>query len=182
MYISELVSGNFDLLSVGIAITGIALLGILVYLNDTQSATNRAFFFFALLTAIWGVSNYLEYRFATIDATLWALRFHLCISVFHAFAFFTLAYVFPRPAAVFPKWYRFILTPVVVLTALLTLTPAVFRSIQTLAPAGHVTKAAPAPGIALFVLVAFGLLLSALIVLGLKTYHSRGLERRAFLF
>ena len=178
MYISELVSGNFDLLSVGVAITGIALLGILIYLNNRQSATNRAFFFFAILTAIWGVSNYLEYRFTTIDATLWALRFHLFISVFHAYAFFTLAYVFPLPAIVFPKWYRFVLTPVVVLTALLTLTPAVFPSIQALAPVGQVTRATPAPGILIFMLVAFVLLLSALIVLGVKTYRAQGLERR----
>src|SRR3989338_6428574 len=59
MSIQDLVHVNFDLLSVIVSITGIVLLGVLIYSNAPRSATNRAFLFFAVLTAVWGVSNYL---------------------------------------------------------------------------------------------------------------------------
>jgi len=177
MSIQDLVHVNFDLLSVIVSITGIVLLGVLIYSNAPRSATNRAFLFFALLTAVWGISNYLEYRFSTVFATLWALRLHLFVSVFHAYAFFSLAYVFPAERISFPRWFRVYLKPLVWVTAVLTLTPFVFSSVAVLAPAGQVTRATPAPGMLLFMLVAFGLLISALVTLSIKTYHARGVAR-----
>src|SRR5450756_2276073 len=133
MGITALVDINFDLLLVGIAIAGILLLGSIIFFTNPRSVTNRAFLYFALLTAVWGVSNYLEYRFTTAIATLWALRLHLFLSTLHAFFFFQLAYVFPKEKITFPHWYRFVLTPVVVATAILTLTPFVFSGISALA-------------------------------------------------
>lgn len=178
MTIAELVNINFDLLSVAVSITGIALLGVLIYFNNPTSITNRTFLIFAILTALWGVSNYLEYRFETAAATLTALRVHLFLSVFHAYYFFRLAWVFPARELVFPRWYRFFLTPLAIFTAFLTLTPLVFSGINTLVVAGQVTRATPAPGIALFMVVAFGLLISALATLARKTWKARGIERR----
>ncbi|MCE9541692.1 hypothetical protein K8R03_04030 [Candidatus Kaiserbacteria bacterium] len=178
MGITQLVGSNFDLLSVGISITGIALLGVLIYLNDRTSITNRTFLLFAMLTVVWGISNYLEYRFTTTTATLWALRVHICISVLHAYAFFRLAYVFPSTRIEFPGWYRNILTPVVAATALLTLTPFVFSGVTHLAPAGEVTNPSRGPGIALFSLVAFGLLITGVLHLYRKWRAAHDVERR----
>src|SRR5580698_5226574 len=106
MAITSLVQLHLDLLTVCIAIAGILLLGVLIYFNNKESLTNRTFLVFAIATAVWGASNYLEYQFTTSAAILWALRIHLFISVFHAFAFFTLAYVFPKETIVFPRWYK----------------------------------------------------------------------------
>jgi len=178
MGIVGLVDINFDLLSVGIAIAGILLLGSIIYFNDRTSVTNRTFFVFSLLTALWGVSNYLEYRFGTVLATLWALRLHLFISTLHAFFYFRLAYVFPSTHVAFSRWYKFALVPVVAMTAILTLTPLVFSGIAHLAPSGYVTNPSRGPGIVLFSLVAFGLLLGALLLLGYKTYRARAQERK----
>ncbi len=178
MGITSLVYINFDLLSVGIAIAGTVLLGSIIFFNNTKSITNRTFLYFSILTAIWGISNYLEYRFTTIDATLWALRLHLFISTLHAFFFFQLAYVFPRENVVFPRWYRYILIPIVTTVMIVVLTPFVFSSIATLAPVGEVTRATPGPGIALFILVAFGLLLSSLVILFRRVAKASGIERR----
>ena len=178
MGIIELIHINFDLLSVGIAVAGILLLGSFIYFNDRTSITNRTFLAFSILTAIWGISNYLEYRFQTVLATLWALRIHLFISTLHAFFYFRLAYVFPNVQVTFSRWYKFLLVPIVASTALLTLTPFVFSGIPELAPAGYVTNPSRGPGIALFSIVAFGLLFGALALLGRKVYRARGQERR----
>ena len=178
MGILSLVQINFDLLSVGIAIAGIVLLGSIIFFNNTKSVTNRNFLYFAILTAVWGISNYLEYRFTTIDATLWALRLHLFISTLHALFFFQLAYVFPLEKISFPRWYKFILIPIVAMTMILVLSPLVFSGIVALAPAGEVTRATPGPGIILFMLVAFGLLISSLIILLRRARKEMGIQRR----
>ena len=94
VFLPNITYANFDLLSVGVAIAAIGLLGFAVYFNNRKSATNRSFFFFSLLTILWGISNYFEYKFATIPLPLWALRVHLFISTWHALAFFRLSYVF----------------------------------------------------------------------------------------
>lgn len=178
MGIVSLVHINFDLLLVGVAIAGIVLLGSIIFFNNTKSITNRTFLYFSILTAIWGISNYLEYRFTTIDATLWALRFHLFVSTLHAFFFFQLAYVFPREKVIFPRWYYFILVPTTATVMSIVLTPLVFSGITALAPHGQVTKGIPGPGMALFILVAFGLLISGLIILFRRAGIEVGSQRR----
>lgn len=178
MLIGQLVHFNADLVLVGIAITGIALLGFLVYFNNPNSYTNRSFLVFSIVTIIWSVSNYFEYRFDTIYATLWALRIHLFISTWHAFIFFTFCYIFPEEKPKIPSWYVFGLIPVVTITSFLTLTPLVFSSIDALAPQGQVTNPNRGPGLGVFSLVAFGLLFSGLYVLFRKWRISTSNARR----
>ena len=173
MGITALVDINFDLLSVGIAIAGIVLLGSIIFFNNPRSITNRTFFYFSLLTAIWGVSNYLEYRFTTIDATLWALRLHLFLSTLHALFFFQLAYVFPQEKVKFPRWYVFGLIPIVAMTMILSLTPFVFSGITALAAPGYVTNPERGPGIILFSIVAFGLLIAGVAAIIRKAWKNK---------
>ena len=177
MRIADLVSVHVDLLLVGLAIAGIALLGFLVYFNDRSNVTNRVFLIFSLITVVWGSSNFLEYTFSSADATLWALRLHLFISTWHAFAFFTFCYIFPQANFAPAKWYSRYLLPLVIFVSVLTLTPFVFSGIEHLAPAGQVTRATPALGILLFMVVAFGLLISGLTILTRRTLKSQGVER-----
>lgn len=178
MGITALIDINLDLLSVGVAVAAIVLLGFIIFFNNTKSITNRTFFLFSLLTAFWGISNYLEYRFVTIDATLWALRMHLFFSVLHAFMFYQLAYVFPKERVIFSRWYRFLLIPLVVLTLIIVLTPFVFSGISDLAPPGYVTNPERGPGIVLFSIVAFGLLISGVVTIVVKAWRNRGIEER----
>lgn len=169
---------NLDLLLVGVAVASIVLLGYIIFFNNTQSVTNRTFLYFSILTAVWGISNYLEYRFTTIPATLWAMRVHLLLSVWHAFIFFQLAYVFPKDLFAFPRWYRYGLLPVVVTTMIVVLTPLVFSGIGTLAPPGYVTNPDRGPGLVLFSVVALGLLLAGVVTIVGKAARSSSLQER----
>ncbi len=181
-FITSLNSINLDLLSVAVAIGAIGLLGSLIYFNNPKSVTNRTFFWFCILTICWGISNYLEYRFENPLYTLWALRAHIFISVWHAFFFFKLAYVFPKETTEYPRWFSHKLIPLVSFTALLTLTPFVFSGIARMAPPGQVTTAAAAPGALLFGLVAFGLLIAGVVHLAYSFRKRLGVERRQTLF
>jgi signal transduction histidine kinase len=173
---------NFDLLTVGVAIAAIALLGFGVFFNNRKSLTNQSFLYLAIATIFWGLSNYLEYKFTTTTSALWALRTHLFISIFHAFAFFQFAFVFPNNTLSFPKWFKYFLVPVVILTAIMTLTPLIFSRVAEIAPAGLVTKAEVGPAIILFMVVAFGLLIGGIISLLKKVIYLKGIEKRQTIF
>jgi len=178
MGITSLVGANVDLLLVGVAVAGMILLGSIVIFNDPRSVTNRTFFFFSLLTAVWGVSNYFEYHFATVAATLWALRTHLFVSVWHAFSFFTLAFVFPQEKMTFPRWYAYGLLPLVAFTSVIAFSPLTFSGVALLAPPGEVSRAVPGPGIALFSLTAFGCLLSGIWILLIRTVREKAQQKK----
>ena len=169
---------NLDLFALGVGVAATGILGFLVYFNNRKSITNLTFFLFCLITIFWGISNFFEYKFTTTTSTLWALRTHLFISVWHAVLFFQLCFVFPESRLVFPRWYRRIFIPTVFLTALLTLSPFVFVGITKLAEAGQVTRGEPGPGILLFMLVAVGCLLCGLAVLFRKILKTQGAARR----
>ncbi|HET9641509.1 MAG TPA: ATP-binding protein, partial [Candidatus Paceibacterota bacterium] len=172
MEVAALVNINADLLFVGIAVAGMLLLGSITYFNGPISATNRTFFYFTALTAVWSISNYLEYRFSTTLATLWALRAHVFISAAHALFFFQLAYVFPKERITLPAWYRYGLLPLVALTMAITLTPLVFPGVSELAPPGYVTNPDRGPGLILFTLVAFGLLIAGVATIAVKAWRA----------
>ncbi len=86
---------HFDLIGVSIAVVGILVLAAIVFFRSKNSITSRSFFFFSLITIFWGLSNYFLYKFADPADTLLALRFHIFLTIWHAYAFFQLAYVFP---------------------------------------------------------------------------------------
>jgi len=173
---------NLDLLSVGTAIAGIGVLGFAVFLNNIKSITNRSFLFFSILTIFWGISNYFNYQTSSTEITLWFLRSHLFISVWHAFFFFQLTYIFPKETMVFNKKYKYLLLPFVAVVSILTLTPLVFVGISKLNSIGNVSVAERGPGILLFIITTAGLILSGISLLIIKNIKSKGLERKQYKF
>jgi len=165
MIISNLVAIHADLLAVGVATAAIAILGIVIYLDKPASATNIAFAAFAGLTVMWSFSNYAEYQYGTGLMTLWAMRIHLFMSTLHALSFFTFAYVFPKDQIEWPRWYVRALLPVTAATALLTLTPAVFTGVSELTNPGQITHPDRGPGLLLFSILTFGMLIAGSYVL-----------------
>jgi signal transduction histidine kinase len=119
---------NLDLLSVGIVVAATCVLGFAVYFSNRKSITNRVFLAFSIVTAIWGIINYLEFQFIQPLATLWILRSILFLATFHAILIYIFFLVFPSEHYVFPKRYKFIVLFTTLLTALLTLTPLVFKT------------------------------------------------------
>ena len=173
---------NLDLLSVGIAIAGIGVLGFSVFFNNRKSVTNRSFLYFSLLTIIWSAANYLAYQVRIPEISFWLFRVVIAIAVWHSFFFFQMSYVFPREKVVFRGWYKFILIPVASITSVLNLTPLVFSKISLISSDGRIGKIENGPAIALFgTLIAF-LVIGGIARFLLKTLKAPAEERRQFRF
>ncbi len=168
---------NTDLLSVGVAIAAIGILAFVVYFNNRQSITSKTFLMFSLVTAFWGVVNYLSYRFPTADGTLILLRLVLFFAVLQAFTLYQFFYVYPKEQIKFSRAYKLYLLPITFITALLTLTPLVFTNITGNFVVGSVAKVQKGPGILIFAVVAIGLVISAVYQLVKKLKASSGEEK-----
>ncbi len=168
---------NLDLLSVGIAIAGIGVLGFVVFMRDRKSITNQMFLFFAGVTIIWGAINYLDYHVSSPFQVLWMLRLEIAFAVLHAFSFFQLCYVFPQTEVSFSKRYKFLLVPLILITFIINLTPLVFPSIAQLSGAGTVSTTVVGPGIYLFIFVVVGLIGAGIFYMVKKYRRASGMER-----
>lgn len=171
---------NFDLLSVGIAVAGIGILGFVIFFNQPRSATNKSFLLFSFLTILWGISNYFNYQIRSADLALWVLRAHLFISIWHAFSFFLLSYVLPKDEKHFSGIFRFGIVPLVIFTSVLTLTPFVFSKISGLPSVGEAASTERGQGIVLFAALAVFLIAGGLFLLLKKTIQSTGAEKTQF--
>lgn len=143
---------NFDLLTVGLSMVGIAILGFLVLLNDRKNITNLSFFIFSILTIAYGIFNYLNYQVKDPFSILLFIRLTVFFAVWHAFSLFQLFYVFPKDRVTFPLYYKLIALPGATIVSILTLTPFVFSGIDQSIGQGLVSRPVPGSGIALFVL------------------------------
>lgn len=144
---------NLDLLSVGITIAAIIILGFVIFLGDRKSITNKSFFYLVISATFWSIFNYLSYQSDSVNTTLLILRLLMFSAVWFAFSLFQLLYVFPRKEILFPKWYKFALTPGVIFVLILTLTPLVFSHIVGEVKAGQVANVANGPGIIAFAIL-----------------------------
>lgn len=171
---------NLDLLSVGIAVAAIGILGFVIFFNRPRSITSKSFLLFALLTIIWGISNYFNYQIRSADLALWVLRAHLFISTWHAFSFFLLSYVFPKEEAHFSKVFRFFILPLVIFTSLVVLTPLGFSKISALPSPGEAASTERGQGIVLFAGLAVFLIIAGTFLLSKKTLQSAETEKTQF--
>jgi signal transduction histidine kinase len=169
---------NLDLLAVGVSIAAIALLGLVIYLNNRDSVTNKTFATLAASAMIWAVVNYLSYQTnAYVTLTLWLLRLVLFSAVWFAYYLFKLMFVFPENAFVFSKKYKYYLVPAVALTSLFTLTPFIFPKIAEVSAAGSVSKTQVLPGIVLFGIVVLFLVFGSFYNLIKKTRAAKPAEK-----
>lgn len=171
---------NLDLLSVGVTVAAIAILGFVVFLNNRKSITGFAFLLFSVVTILWGVVNYLNYQLFPVETALWLLKITIFLGAWHAFSFFQLAFVFPSEKLPLPKWYQFFLVPLVAVVSLLNLTPFVFERVTEISPDGRIIRIDNGPGIALFGLVVLGLVIGGIFLLIRKTIRATGVEKKQF--
>lgn len=167
---------NLDLFSVGLAVASTGILGFVVFLNNRKSITNKTFFVFSVVTIIWGIANYLHYQTRNPLFALWSLRTVFFFAVWQAFTIFQLFYVFAAEKVSFSKKYKFILLPLVTLTAVLTLTPLVSSEVTGFSPEG-VPENTKGPGIIVFGLMSTGLVATALYILIRKMVRGSRNER-----
>lgn len=171
---------NLDLLSVGVSIAGIGLLGFVILFNNVRSATNRAFFYFAIITVCWSALNYAYYQLPAGDIALWLLRGVMFFAVWHAFTFFHLASVFPESEYHQPAWHTYALIPLVGVISLLTLTPYVFERITVISSAGAIGGVQNGPAIVPFGILVFCLIVSSIWKLVRKTTRASENEQHQY--
>ena len=170
---------NLDLLSVGIAIAGTVVLGFAVFLNDRRNFSNRTFLIFSIITAIWGVLNYISYQFSSDVLTLWLLRLVLFFAVLQAFSLYTFLEIFPRDKVSFSRIYRFILFPVAAIVAFLSLTPFIFSGFERTSAVSRIATPVTEPGIILFGVVSIGFVFIGIWSLLKKTRKGKGEEKKS---
>lgn len=168
----------FDLVGVIVAVTGIGILSAIIFFRSKKSITSRTFFFFSMVTILWGLSNYFLYKFTEPSVVLLALRLHIFLSIWHAYSFFQLAYVFPSEKKELPVWHRYFLLPFAFFTSSLLLVPFVLNSISSLLSLNDITNPEKEDGIILAGIVTVSFLIAGIIFLYRKIAPSKGDERR----
>jgi len=172
---------NLDLLTVGISVAAISILGFVILLNNRNSITNKTFAALAASSMIWSVVNYLSYQTnGYVTLSLWLLRLVLFSAVWFAYCLFKLTFVFPANEFVFTKRYKYYLVPLVALVSVFTLTPYVFPKIADIAVAGSVSKTEVLPGIILFGAAVFFLIFGSFYNLIKKTLAAKPAEKPKF--
>jgi signal transduction histidine kinase len=178
-FLSGVVDGvHFDLLGVGVAVAGVMALAGVVLRRSKNSITSRSFFFFSLVTIFWGLSNYFLYRYTDPADALLALRFHIFLSIWHAYAFFQLAYVFPAEKKVLPPWHRYVLLPLAFFTSSLLLIPFVFREFSNFISPDEALSPEKSQGVILAGVVTLSFFIAGIIVLFKRIGETKGDERR----
>lgn len=169
---------RFDLVGIVIAVLGILTLAGIVFFRNRHSITGRSFFFFACITIFWGLSNYFLYKFSDPEAALLMLRLHIFFSIWHAYAFFQLAYVFPYEQKELPSWHRYILLPLAFFSSTLLLIPFVFHQVSHMIPVDEVVNPEKSQGVILAGVVTLAFFLAGILALLRRIGQSKGDERR----
>lgn len=178
-YFDGILSGvKFDLIGVGIAVLGVLVLAWTVLYRSRNSITSRSFLFFSYVTILWGISNYFLYKFTDPADALLALRFHIFLSIWHAYAFFQLAYVFPNEQKVLPPWHRYVLLPLAFFTSSLLLIPFVFREFSNFISPDEAISPEKSQGIILAGVVTLSFFVAGIVVLFKRIGETKGDERR----
>ena len=169
---------NFDLLSVGIAVAGMLILGFVTFLNNLKSASNRTIFYLAIAASAWGIINYAAYQTHTPEIAFWLLRLVMFCSIWAAFFTFSLALVFPSAERQTSRFYTWFVIPLAIVTAAATLTPFVFSKIAEVGADGSIIRISNGPGIALYGFTITLLNIGGVFLLIRKIIRSKKEERK----
>lgn len=150
---------NLDLLTVGIAVAAIIIMGLVVFLSDPQKPVNRVFLLLAFSGSLWSIFNYSILQIHNPEIILWLIRIATFFAVWFTFFIFSLFYFFPTDIAAIKPAYKFVFIPLAVITAIINLTPLVFSQIGAFSADGKVARVTNGPGIILFGVTEFVLLI-----------------------
>ena len=171
---------QIDLLIIGVAAAATIILGFVVYFNNPSLLRSKLFLLFSLITVVWGFSNYFNYHLdpsTPHTIVLWILRTHLFISTAHALSFFTLAYAIAKDDARFPRWFFLFVLPASAVTAILTLTPLMFKDVLISPNFFEAVQVTRAPGILLFGVMSMGLVIVGIYFLLRSALHTSGEQK-----
>lgn len=167
---------NVDLISVGVSVAAVTILGFIVFFQNTRSATNIFFLLFSLTSSAWSVVNYLNYQVSDPVAALWLIRLVLFFAVFQSLTLLLLLYNFPHEKLkISPKHY-YLLLIVAFSVAMFTLTPFVFSTI--IFTPGSVAQPVVEPGIMFFGAFAVTMVLGGIWSLAQKIKQAKPSDRK----
>jgi signal transduction histidine kinase len=181
MEIASLNFQNLDLLSVGIAVAGMLILGFVTFFNNAKSISSKLFLCLAVVSSAWSIVNYASYQIHSIEISFWLLRFVLFFGALASFFIFTLAYVFPEETAKGSRYYWWIIVPATGVATLLTLTPAVFSGIVSVT-GKNITQVSNGPGIFVFGIVVAFLNIGSIVMLVYKAIRKKEQRKPLLIF
>jgi len=174
------------MISTELSIVGIVLivnffLGLIVYLRNPQSWTNRFFLMLTLLIALYAVVHYLSLHppIDILGDQLFWIRADMAVGAFIGPLLFLLVYVFPQSVFELPKKYLYGVLGLAVTTAALSFTPFIFKALEF--PNGTPLPI-PGSGIFLYFIDFIGLILLSFALLIVKYRRSTGVEKARHLY
>jgi len=157
--------GNFNLLSVGIIVACIVILGWVIFFSNRKSITNRTFLGLSMAAALWSVFNYVSFQLTDAKWILWALRAQMFFAVWYAYFIFQLFYVFPEDVKEFTREYKIFLFPALLVVSAATLTEFVFVGVEGVNIGGGASGVALDWGVGLF-----GTFIGFLLIVGVAMF------------
>ncbi|VAW33349.1 hypothetical protein MNBD_CPR01-576, partial [hydrothermal vent metagenome] len=171
---------NLDLLSVGVTVAATVILGFTAYFSDKKSVTNRAFLFFSIMTAFWGMFTYAEYR-VPIEMGLWFIRVSLFFAVWQSYTLFLFFSAFPKKRYSLGSLHKYVLIPIVAIASVFTLTPYVLNHVASVTANGSIASIRNGWGFFLFVTPSIVLIVLGLWIFFRKLLSAKGDKRHLYI-
>lgn len=168
-----------DLMLVGAAIAGAAMLALAVFVSNSRSATARALLVYAVMTIGWSLANFISYRLSDETQILWSIRTVLFFASWHAFAFLLLALQFPIETNRMKRLILFVLLGWTSLVSILVTTPLVYERVLRVEPS---IETSVGWGIVVFGATVFSYIAVGIAFLAYRLWNSSGIERRQYEF
>lgn len=172
---------SFELIIVAIVLLANFFLGLIVYVRNPLSWTNRFFVMITFVIGVYAIIDYLSLHppIDTAASQLFWIRATMAVGAFIGPALFLLVHTFPRNSFSLPKKYLVLVIGSALLTSFLSFTPLIFKAIEY--PNG-VPLPVPGAGIALYFLDFIGFILLSFGLLIMKYRRSSGVERVRYYF
>lgn len=154
------------------------ILGLLVYLKNPKSLTNKLFFSLVAIFTAWMIVNFISLRPIWLEQIYW-VRLVLFFAVFLTLFLYLTFKVFPSTKYPGNKKKLKALVLVTSFVALLTLTPYVFSGLKI---SNNTATPIPGPGIVFFGLTTISLITASIVVLVRKLMSATGFERNQLKF
>jgi len=170
---------NFDLLSVGVIVGAIVILGFILLFSDKNSTVSKTFFLLSLAISFWSIFNYVSYQVTGSILTVWMVRFVFFSATAFAFFLYIFAHVFPRGNLTFSNVKLSLLVLWTMAISALTLTPYLV-SYTDLTPEGTASTVHMSWGLPFFAATVVFYLFGSLIILFKKTQRAQNEEQKQF--
>ncbi|OGG45562.1 hypothetical protein A2673_00945 [Candidatus Kaiserbacteria bacterium RIFCSPHIGHO2_01_FULL_50_13] len=171
---------NIDLMLVGAAVAGAAMLALVVYVSNSRSATAQALLLYSAVTIGWSLANFISYRLTDEVHILWAIRLVLFFASWHAYAFLLLALEFPNKVNKTKGWALAALAGWTGLVSALVMTPFVYERVIFIGPSSIETSVGW--GIIVFGSTVLVYVSAGVVFLAQKLLRTSGVERRQYEF